>query len=97
MYSVRLTAKGLKPMSMGSLWVQVGLVGHHSSGFGDASVPLTVVPVLMTPGIEKFPAGVVRLAEGAAEAAGRPEETGVPRTVKGSKRKDGSRYFMALL
>ena len=37
------------------------------------------------------------MVEGAAEAAGRPEETGVPRTVNGSKRKDGSRYFMALL
>ena len=82
-------------MLMSSLWTQCGLLGHHSSATADASVPLTVVPVLMTPGIEKFPAGLVRLAEGAAEAAGRPEETGVPRTVKGSKRKDGSRYFMA--
>lgn len=60
-------------------------------------MPLTLVPVLTRPGIEEFPAGLVRLAEGAAEAAGRPDETGVPRTAQGSKRKDGRKYFMALL
>lgn len=97
MYSVRLTVKGLKPTSIISTWAPGGGTGHHSSGFGAASVPLTVVPVSMRPGIEKFPAELVRLAEGAAEAAGRPEETGVPRTAKGSKRNDGRRYFMALL
>ena len=72
---------------MMSTWWPAGFAGHHSSGFGVSSVPLTVVPVLKRPGIEESPAGLVRLAKGAVEAAVRPEETGVPRTAKGSKRK----------
>ena len=81
---------------MGSVWWPGVGAGQYSSGFGVSSVPLTVVPVLTRSGIEEFPVGLVRLAKGAVEAAGRPEETGVPRTAKGSKRKDSRRYFMAL-
>ncbi len=60
-------------------------------------MPLTVVPVSTRPGIEELPVGLVKLAKGGGEAAGRSEEIGVPRTAKGSKRKDSRRYFMALL